>query len=84
MLRIGDIFARRHFFLLTGTGCLRAMYYTNVRGIWQRSCNPVTSKAGARPLEGQLSLQINECLGAISFENAFSSAVGETTAFAPD
>jgi hypothetical protein len=29
-------------------------------------------EAGARPLEGHLSLQINECLGAISFEKAFS------------
>jgi hypothetical protein len=35
-------------------------------------CPPATSQAGARPLEGQLSLQINECLGAISFEKAFS------------
>jgi hypothetical protein len=38
-------------------------------------CPPVTSEAGARPLEGQLSLQINECLGAISFEKAFSSSL---------
>jgi hypothetical protein len=28
-------------------------------------------EAGARPLEGQLSIQINECLGAIVFEKAF-------------
>jgi hypothetical protein len=35
------------------------------------SSDPVTSEAGASPLEGQLSLQINECLGAISFEKAF-------------
>jgi hypothetical protein len=33
-------------------------------------CPPATSEAGARPLEGQLSLQINECLGAISFDKA--------------
>jgi hypothetical protein len=35
-------------------------------------CPPETSEAGARPLEGQLSLQINECSGAISFDKAFS------------
>jgi hypothetical protein len=35
------------------------------------ACPPATSETGARPLEGQLSLQINECLGAISFEKAF-------------
>jgi hypothetical protein len=32
------------------------------------SSDPATSEAGARPLEGQLSLQINEWLVAISFE----------------
>jgi hypothetical protein len=36
-------------------------------------CPLATSEAGARPLEGQLSLQINECLGAISFEKAFKT-----------
>jgi hypothetical protein len=38
-------------------------------------CPPATSEAGARPLEGQLSLQINECLEAISFEKAFNRAL---------
>jgi hypothetical protein len=30
-------------------------------------------EARARPLEGQLSLEINECLGEISFEKAFNT-----------
>jgi hypothetical protein len=34
---------------------------------------PATSEAGSRPLEGQLSLHINECLGAIPFEKAFTT-----------
>jgi hypothetical protein len=35
-------------------------------------CPPATSKAGARPLEGLRSLQINSCLGAILFDKAFT------------
>jgi hypothetical protein len=33
---------------------------------WYMVCPPASSEAGARPLEGQQSIQINECLGAIS------------------
>jgi hypothetical protein len=38
------------------------------------ACPPATSEAGPRPLEGQLSLQINECLGAISLKKPLHSA----------
>jgi hypothetical protein len=52
---------------------LKRAWSANFKMVWNVLLRAATSEAGARPLEGELSLQINISLGAISFEKGFSS-----------